>query len=122
MVNTLSVSLSLTVGVHTFFSRHTQKFKDVVSGAAVDVTSLYTGTRYPVLHCEREGTKYGMSVHVSLCEEADENGSMVFLPRQYATTITDEDISTINSHAIQYYLTYKRKSATSNRPMLQMDV
>ena len=67
----------------------TQKFKDAVFGAAVNVTAVYTGTRYPVLHCERVETKYGVVVHVTLREEADDNVFMVFLPRQYAATITD---------------------------------
>ena len=82
----------------------------------------YTRTPYPVLHCERLVTKYGMAVRVTLREEADDNVFMVFLPRHDGFTITDEDMAAINNHTIQYYLTYKRKSATTNRPMLQMDV
>ena len=77
-----------------------QKFKDAVSGAAVNVTALCTGTRYPVLHCERVETKYGIAVRVTLREEADDNVFMVFLPRHYADTITDEDMSATNSHTI----------------------
>ena len=44
----------------------TQKLKDAGSFAAVNVTAFYTGTRYPLLHCERVETKYGMSVRVTL--------------------------------------------------------
>ena len=99
-----------------------QKLKDAVSGAAVNVAALYTGTRYPVLHCERVDTKYGESVHLTLREEAEDNVIRVFLPRHYGATITDEDMAAINNHRIQYYLSYKGKSATSNRPMLQIDV
>ena len=100
----------------------TQKFKDAVSCAAIKVTALFTGTRYPVLHCERVDTKVGVAVRVTLREEADDNVFLVFLPRHYANTITDEDMAAINDRKIQYYLTYKGKSATTNRPMLQMDV
>ena len=99
-----------------------QKFKDVVSGAAINVTALYTGTRYSVLHCERMDTRYGMALRVTLGEEADDNVIRVFLPRHYSTIITEEDMAAINDRKIQYYLTYKGKSATTNRPMLQMDV
>lgn len=123
MLNTSSVSLSLTVCAHTFFFQIalTQKFKDAFSGAAVNVTALYVGTRYSVLHCERVETKYGMSVRVTLHEEADDN-VMVFLPRHYDTKITDEFTAAIYSLTNQCYLTYKGKSATSNCPMLQKDV
>ena len=63
-----------------------------------------------------------MAVRVTLCEEADDNVFVVFLPRHYADTFTDEDMAAINSHTVQYYLTYKGKSATTDRPLLQMDV
>ncbi len=63
-----------------------------------------------------------MAVRVTLREEADDNVFMVFLPCHYGSTITDEDMAAINDRKIQYYLTYKAKSATTNRPMLQMDV
>ena len=100
----------------------TQKFKDAVSGAAVNVTTLYTGTWYPVLHCERVETKYGMAVRVSLREEANDNVFTVFLSRHYADTNTDGDMAAINDRKIQYYLTYRGKSATTNHLMSQMDV
>ena len=99
-----------------------QKFTDALSGAAVNITALYTGTRYPVLHYERMDTKYGESVRLTLREEAEDNVIRVFLPRHYGTTITEEDMAATNNHRIQYYLSYKGKSATSNRPMLRIDV
>ena len=100
----------------------TQRFKDAFSGGAVNITSLYTGMRYPVLHCERIGTNYGEAVRLTLHEDADDNIIRVFLPLQYGAAITDEDVAAINNRQIQYDLTYKGKSATSNSPMLQMDV
>ena len=100
----------------------TQKFKIAVSGATINVTALSTGTRYPMLHCERVDTKFRMAVRVTLREEADDNVLLVFLPRYYANIITDEDMAAINDRKIQYYLTHKGKSATTNRPMLQVDV
>ena len=100
----------------------TQRFKDAVSGGAVNITSLYTGTRYPLLHCERIGTKYGEAVRLTLREDVDDNIIRVFLPPPYGPAINDEDTAAINNRQIQYYLTYKGKSATSKSPMLQIDV
>ena len=99
-----------------------QKFKDAVYCAAINVTALFTGTQYPALHCERVDTKFGVAVRLTLREEADDNVLLVFLPRHYPNTITNEGIAAINDCKTQYYLTYKGKNATTNRPMLEMDV
>ena len=117
-MNTLSVSLCIAYGGRTnvFQMSLTQKFKGAVSGAAVNITAIYTGTRYPVLHCESVDTSYGVSVCLTLSEDAEDNEIRIFLPRHYCAAITEEDMATINNHTIQYYLT------NSNRPMLQMDV
>ena len=85
------------------------------------MTALYIGTRYPVLQCEGVNAKYGPSVRLTLREDVEDNVIRVFLPRHYGATFR-EDTATINDRKIQYYLTYKGKSATFNRPMLQMDV
>ena len=81
--------------VNRFLSDVIDKFKDAVSGGAVNITSLYIGTRYPVLHCDRIGTKYGDAVHLTLREDAEDNVIRVFLPRHYGMTITDEDMADI---------------------------
>ena len=75
-----------------------------------------------MLHCERVDNKYGQSVRLTLLEDAENNIIRVFLPRHYGTSNSDMDIGTINDGKIQYNLTYKRMSATSNCPMLQMDL
>jgi hypothetical protein len=100
----------------------TQKFKDAFSGTAVHVTALFIGTRYLGIHCERVDTKFGPSVRLILLEDAEDNMIRVFLPRHYGASITDNYIPTTNYRKIQYYLTYKGKSATTNRPVLQMDL
>lgn len=75
-----------------------QKFKDAVLVAAVNVTAFYMGTRYPVLHCERVDTKYGESVRRTLREDSADNIIRVFLLCHYGANITDEDIAAINNH------------------------
>ena len=57
-----------------------QKFRDAVVGGAVTITALRIGTRYPVLRCDRVGTKYGDAVRLTLREEDDDNIVRVFLP------------------------------------------
>ena len=72
----------VTVGKHRFQMALSQKFKEAVSWAAVNVTALSTGTHYPVLHCERMDAKYGETVRLTLREDADDNIIRVFLPHR----------------------------------------
>ena len=99
----------------------TQKFRDAFAGGAVNVTAPRIGTRYPVINCDRVGTKYGDAVRLTLREE-DDNTVRIFLPRHYGSAMSEDDMAAIKSQRIKYYLTYKGKSASTDRPMLQMDV
>ena len=99
-----------------------QKFKDAVSGGAINITSHCIGTRYPVIRCDRIGRKYGDAVRLTIREEAEDDIVRVFLPRHYGSGISKEDKVAINNGRITYYLTYKGKSASSDRPMRQIDV
>ena len=100
----------------------TQKFRDAVAGGAVNITALRIGTRYPVIYCERFSTKYGDAVRLTLREEDDANIVRVFLPRHYGSAMSEDEMAAINGQRIKYFLTYKGNSASTNRPMLQMDV
>ena len=99
-----------------------QRFREAVAGGAVNITALRIGTRYPVLHCDRVGTKYGDAVRLTLREEEDDNIVRVFLPRHYGSAISEEDVAAINTQRQKYFLTYKGNSAATGRPVLQMDV
>ena len=46
-----------------------QKFRDAVSGAALNVSALDTDTRYPLLYCDRVETKYGAAVRLAIRED-----------------------------------------------------
>ena len=98
-----------------------QRFRDAVSGSAVNVSALDINRRYPVVYCERVETKYGPAICLSVREE-DANIVKVFLPRRYGDTFTDEDVSAINERSVQYFLSYKGKSLASKSAILQIDV
>ena len=100
----------------------TEEFRDAVAGGAVNITALRIGTRYPVLQCDRVGTKYGDVVRLTLREEDDGNIVRVFLPGHYSSAMSEDDMAAINGRRITYVLAYKGTSASTNRSMLQMDV
>ena len=61
-------------------------------------------------------------MRLTIREDAEDNIVPDFLPRHYGCTISEEDMAAINNRQIQYYLIYIGKSASSYRPMLEMDV
>ena len=124
VVNTLSVSFFIAYG------RRENVFSDSVvteiqrRGFRCSCKCYCTIHRHavPGVQCIRVDTKYWDSVRLTLREEAEDNVIRVFLPRHYGATISDEDMAALNNHRIQYYLSYKGKSATTNRTMLQIDM
>ena len=100
----------------------TQKFRDAVAGGAINIKAICIGTPYPVIHCDRVGTKYGDTVRLTLREEDDDNIVRVFLTRHYCSAISEGDVAAIKNQRIKYYLAYKGKSPSTVRPMLQRDV
>ena len=69
-----------------------QKFREAVSGAAVNVSDFDMNTRYPVAYCQQVETKYRPAVCLAVREEYG-NIVKVFLPRRYGDTFTDDDVS-----------------------------
>ena len=99
-----------------------EKFRDAaVPLAAVSLSSLYIDMRYPVLEAERVEKKYWQSIRLTI-REGEDNSIKVFLSRRYSDVFTDDDVVAIKGKNVQYYLTYKGKSSTSNSFILQIDV
>ena len=72
----------------------------------MNILSLCIGRRYLVIHCEHIATKYGDALRLTIREEAEDNIVRDFLPRNYGSAISEEDMTAINNRRITYYLTY----------------
>ena len=114
--------------VHTFSLSHckppfqmtlSQKFPDAVSTAAVNESSLYMDTSYPVFYVTRVKTKYEQSKRLPI-RDGDHNIIKVLLPLRYSAVFTDEDVADIKGQTVQYYLTYKGKCTSSKSSILQL--
>jgi hypothetical protein len=79
-----------------------QKFRNVVPGAAVSMSFLYVDHRYPVVHADHAETKYGPTIRLALREQL--TISLVLLPKRYSEVFTDEDVTVIKEQTIQYHL------------------
>ena len=89
-----------------------QRFSDV--SCDVHISTLKVNLSYPIVKAERVKTRYGETVLLSIRDP--QNLSVrdltpallkVFLPKRYATVITDADISSINDEQIHWNLFYR---------------
>jgi len=90
-----------------------QRFSDVACDD-VHVSSLKVDQTYPIVKAERVKTRYGETVLLSIRDTqnlSDRDASpallKVFLPKRYATVITDTDISSINGELMHWSLVSK---------------
>jgi formylmethanofuran dehydrogenase subunit D len=89
------------------------KFQAANACTSVKIGALEVDSKYPIFSVERVTTRYGSTVLMVL---RDSTMSMirVFLPRRYASIITDDDIEQINSHTVPLYVVYKGTHVTTN--------
>jgi len=89
-----------------------QRFNDVTCD--VNICTLKVEQSYPIFKAEGVKTRYGETVLLSVRDP--QNLSVrdlipallkVFLPKRYATVITDADITSINDEQIRWNLIYR---------------
>ena len=78
-----------------------KKFEDATASASctsVNISSLILNRPYPIVRAKRI-TKFGSTVLLSI-RDSDEQLVQIFLPKRYASVVSDEDIAKINSRSI----------------------
>jgi hypothetical protein len=86
-----------------------KKFDDATASASctsINISSLILNRPYPIVRAKRVTTKFGSTVVLSL-RDADEELIQIFLPKRYASVVSDDDISNINSRTKYINLVYK---------------
>jgi len=104
-----------------------QRFSDV-SCDVVHISTLKVDQSYPIVKAERVKTRYGETVLLSIRDP--QNLSVrdlapalmkVFLPKRYATVITDADITSINEEQIRWNLISKGVCERTNTYVLAIE-
>jgi hypothetical protein len=80
-----------------------QRFRDVVFDSAVRIRDLTMGKVYPVLNAESVDTKYGLPILLTI-RESDDHCVKVFLPLRYSLCFSEDDVSAVNEHTVNYGL------------------
>jgi len=104
-----------------------QRFSDV-SCDVVHISSLKVDQTYPIVKAERVKTRYGETIFLSIRDPQNLGGKdlkpaslKVFLPKRYASVITDADISSINDELMHWNLISKGVCQRKNTYVLAID-
>ena len=90
------------------------------SCASVNISSLILNRPYPIVRAKRITTKFGSTVLLSI-RHTDEQLVQIFLPKRYASVVSDEDIAKINSRSIYLNLVYKGMCERTKSYLLAID-
>jgi len=104
-----------------------QRFSDVTCDV-VHISTLKVEQSYPIVKAEGVKTRYGETVllsirdHQNLCvRDLSPALLKVFLPKRYATVITDADITSINNEQIHCNLISRGLSEMTNTYVLAIE-
>ena len=103
-----------------------QRFSDVACD--VHVSTLKVDQAYPIVKADRVKTRYGETVLFSIRDtqnlsvrDASHALLKVFLPKRYASVITDADISSINDELMHWSLISKGVCPRTNTYVLAIE-
>ena len=100
-----------------------KKFEDasvIASSASVNISSLILNRPYPIVRAKRITTTFESTDLLSI-RDFDEHLVQIFLPKRYASVISDEDIAKINSSSIHLNLVYKGICERNKSYLLAID-
>ena len=86
-----------------------KKFEDATASAScasVNTSILILNRPYPIVRAKRITTKFESTVLLSI-RDTDVQLIQIFLPKRYASVVSDDDISKINSRTKYLNLVYK---------------
>ena len=101
----------------------TKKFEDATASAScasVNISSLILNRPYRIVRAKRVTTKFGSTVMLSI-RDTDEQLIQIFLPKRYASVVSDDDISKINSRTKYINLVYKGMCEKTRSCLLAID-
>ena len=100
-----------------------KKFEDATASAScayVNISTLILNRLYPIVCAKRITTKIG-SIVLLYIRDTDEQLVQIILPKRYASVVSDEVISNINSRSIYLNFVYKGMCEKSRSYLLAID-
>ena len=97
-----------------------KKFEDYTASASVNISTLILNRPYPIVRARRITTRFGSTVLLYI-RHTDEQLVQIFLPRRYASVVSDEDMAKINSKSIDLNIVYKGMCEKTKTYLLAID-
>ena len=73
-----------------------KKFEDATLCQSVNIISLDTDKKYPIVRAKRITSKFGPSVLLTI-RDSESTTDQTFLPKRYSAVVSDDDIQKINN-------------------------
>jgi len=97
-----------------------KRFEETTAYASVSVAFLEPHKLYPIFRVKRLLTRFGMLVLLTL-RSSDTNVVQVFLPQRYSDVVTDADMQSIKSVAVELNLVCKGVCESSKAYLLAVE-
>jgi len=100
-----------------------KKFEDATASAScasANISNLILNRPYPIVRAKRITTKFVSTILLCI-RDTDEQLVQIFLPKRYASVVSDEDIAKINSRYIYLNLVCKGMFERTKSYLLAID-
>jgi len=98
-----------------------KKFEDATSCQSVNINSLETDKKYPIVRAKRMTSKFGPTVLLTI-RDSESTTVKIFLPKRYSAVVSDEDVEKINNKLVSLNLIYMGICEKSRYYLLKIEM
>jgi len=98
-----------------------EKFEEATSCQSVNINSLDTDKKYPIVRSKRITSKFGPTVLLTI-RDSESTTIQTFLPKRYSAVVSDDDIEKINNKVVSLNLMYMGICEKSRSYLLKIEM
>jgi len=98
-----------------------KKFEEATSCQSVNINSLETDKKYPIVRTKRITNKFGPSVLLTI-RDSESTTDQTFLPKRYSAVVSEDDIEKINNKLVSLNLIYMGICEKSRSYLLKIEM
>ena len=98
-----------------------KKFEEATSCQSVNINSLDTDKKYPIVRTKQITSKFGPTVLLTI-RNSESTTVQTVLAKRYSVVISDDDIEKINNKVVSLNLIYMRICEKSRSYLLKIEM
>jgi len=98
-----------------------KKFEETTSCQSVNINSLDTDKKYPIVRAKRITSKFGPTVLLTICD-SESTTVQIFLPKRNSAVVSDDDIEKISNKVVSLNLMYMGICEKSRSYLLKIEM